>query len=1465
MEGNQCDDVLLWELICSLHRIIVRHNNSLDFLLPQIDGLIAIYSNRCLSMLSTAPSDAATLQEEVTSDLRPVSMSDVSTWVLTKNLSPLLLSLLSLPSPRNYNTSFTHLARVWPDLNASQRLLCFAFSVKHLQSIQPAASFDSFHLEGLMSLATTFDPHGPQFSPMLRCLNIAMGLWFHRVWRSLQSLQIFSWRTSITALDELVRRDFASENCQPIRCVVMTRIAVQCFDWASKNNSEISNILPTDLSTLYAATKYVWNRLKNALLFLASAKDDHAMNILFALRSIVSIVNCIESDNDNCDISGEIDSACRLLLDSVLENNAATFRNKLSLLLTIPEFGHMSNTVDPALPYVSIIMLFKEIRRSNAIQSQSEGSEETSKLLGKLSVLVAALALMFRFKLLTDPEVSITILGELLSFWSGLDVSHPVMYTCYEEIQSMSRSCPESLLVALRLHLKTTVNLVLLPVLRNCEKKGIETLMKLLNLLQLSKQTFAQCFGPQMISTILISREVSLKPAIKRIRDHMSEECKATFETVTSMEDNALFLYDAVNCSECIDKSENELMCGGYHCFLQEVADAFGIKLCSEIKSSTIQKVLTIILPELSTSRKDSAMRALRVLAVLYGNKSMSLNPRHNMGKEIVADVVGSNFLFIMSSVIQRDWKEKSVTTQICFIRALESIISLLHQADVSKFIHKFLFFIDSAMSSPSSKVHLATSSLICRLVESLHSQALRDNLSVLMVTLYRFIDTDDNFMGDQRRDIFTGTGLSNALVDYTPAAPMNHNRSLFLSFLFETVSETQREESIREMMRADAITVIRDLFSSRINVIHGVWTDIPYIPNVPELQAIRDSHHQQIQGQTTMQRIQSLSSLLLHESAHVRLASLRQLHELIMRCKSDVYNSLSLRESSTGSIFSTDLVSLLLSSLLRLCAQESDDRVRNFCGVCLGELGAIDPARICVAISLPTAEDPPWNRRLSDFGMQCIRDHLVPSLKAVAGGSLASVQDRVGFAIQEILRWIAESIGEGESGPLPERLKSMLDSHGVFEVCEPFWQSRYFIKKEYESEELAYWADDNNFDRWISRWCRHFMKDLRGPYKPALQACRGAIRSRPSLGQYLLPHLIVNTLQYGDTAQQRTEIIAEILRVLRSREDDGEAQSVQAIFFLMDALENWVYVTQHLRAGDMTQEEIDSAQSFCDCVIPLVEGIPKVILGDAALRIKSYARAIRYLEQDVRENNSTVQRVDGSNHGLPLLSGTNLDKFGRIYSELECGDGVRGVRQLRGIAGISCSPWNRIAELEADGRWQEALQEYEFLKSSVSRGGTGSVIGASCKGLEIIYRGRLRCLIELGQLDGVLPQVQAIEDSYTDAQTIRNALFPIATEALWQLGRWNALDTTLAAVEKSGHQYSFDDTFQLHLGRLFSIIDKNDRKAFICEMKEARIDVVTEMSAACTESYQRAYPYLTKLHGNIALRITLSHTLHFL
>ena len=172
---------------------------------------------------------------------------------------------------------------------------------------------------------------------------------------------------------------------------------------------------------------------------------------------------------------------------------------------------------------------------------------------------------------------------------------------------------------------------------------------------------------------------------------------------------------------------------------------------------------------------------------------------------------------------------------------------------------------------------------------------------------------------------------------------------------------------------------------------------------------------------------------------------------------------------------------------------------------------------------------------------------------------------------------------------------------------------------------------------------------------------------------------------------------------------------AVQSVFAMLDVLSSWTSKSRSSAARERDSNNKNKSKSVakddipatpiipikegehpyrgdpCMCVTALLSVVPKDTLGRAALRIKAYARALRYFEMHAREGNrppgteilglptstSTSVRTknlpptycprdDGSNGELPALAGSQLDLLVDVFANLEDPDALQGVQILR-------------------------------------------------------------------------------------------------------------------------------------------------------------------------------------------------------
>ena len=409
-----------------------------------------------------------------------------------------------------------------------------------------------------------------------------------------------------------------------------------------------------------------------------------------------------------------------------------------------------------------------------------------------------------------------------------------------------------------------------------------------------------------------------------------------------------------------------------------------------------------------------------------------------------------------------------------------------------------------------------------------------------------------------------------------------------------------------------------------------------------------------------------------------------------VMKALSDELNPLSrplhkiyleANEGSSAKLHNDHPVSIILKGLLNMSITESHPDIKSYCASALGEIGAIDPLSIHFSLNALrdsyALENPPWTLSRYGFGLRILEHHLVPALSAADSTMNVVAQDRTGFAVQEILKELANNFNPEEktsNTPMPEELIKRLQAVRIYDTTEPYWKSRYELQDKMETRKTPLYHPSLSYERWIGLWIRYLISRSSGVFRNIFVPCRGTVRSRSSLGQFLLPYLVVDYLIHntGDNSAQ-ADIVLEITHVIgdsiphnttsgfqenvfatkinTGSPNDQKHMSIQTILNLLETLESWTNQAEWLakkssnklgtenkiyeayeerrkyRDGLEKGGDISAWPQFVPILRSLLNEMPLLMLGQAAQRIGAHARALKYFEIDVRERHRKVQK----------------------------------------------------------------------------------------------------------------------------------------------------------------------------------------------------------------------------------------------
>lgn len=205
-------------------------------------------------------------------------------------------------------------------------------------------------------------------------------------------------------------------------------------------------------------------------------------------------------------------------------------------------------------------------------------------------------------------------------------------------------------------------------------------------------------------------------------------------------------------------------------------------------------------------------------------------------------------------------------------------------------------------------------------------------------------------------------------------------------------------------------------------------------------------------------------------------------------------------------------------------------------------------------------------------------------------------------------------------------------------------------------------------------------------------------------------------------------------------------------------------------------------------------------ILANYAQKCHAYAKALHYKELDFinEPSSSTIESLISINNQLQQSDAAiGILKHAQHHHSL----------QLK-------ETWYEKLQ-----RWEEALAAYRQREK------------VSPDSMEVTM-GKMRCLHALGEWEQ-LSQI-AREKWFNSSTDVRRAIAPLAAAAAWGLGQWEEMDNYIAVMKPESPDKSFFNSI-LYLHR-------NNFDEAAKQIQRARDQLITELTALVSESYNRAY-----------------------
>ena len=671
-----------------------------------------------------------------------------------------------------------------------------------------------------------------------------------------------------------------------------------------------------------------------------------------------------------------------------------------------------------------------------------------------------------------------------------------------------------------------------------------------------------------------------------------------------------------------------------------------------------------------------------------------------------------------------------------------------------------------------------------------------------------------------------------------------------------------------------DTVAILDHLLDSNKQELRRHFHELPFLPRIAPLERLNKIIDAEIGKKNPVDRLHQLLQGVYNDSAKVRSLALTRLREELRLEWKDLSDLVGGPGQQIHSV-----IDLMVAALRRGCT-DMDPNVRTLSMECFGELGAIDPTKLPpngvgadapVTLSAAAAREHASKSdrssrhatvsvapKLEDVDMvaELMNLHLVSVVKAAQG---AVEHDRAAFAIQEVLKLVGlatsrgqasrsgmSNIGEAVWKKLTEPTKTLVSR---------FKETKYNLTSSSSFKYAGYWVlVRQDHQRWVRNWAYHLTVNLQSCKKApehlvVYHACRAVTRMDMPTATFLLPYLVWDTVCWG-TEDDLAGVSEQIIGVLKMELSDAQqvAQCQQVLFSLLDRLRSWIDLEEKKftkRRASEDRERVDQIVLHVRKVRDLLEFIPKSDLARAALQCKAFQRALLNFEQEVRTR--------GSEAGGPLkLDATELAFLQKVYVGLNDSDGLAGVASTRGQTADGLSGAEdtqtalraQIVDHEAAGRWVDATTCYSVLLQSMDGGSKDSELND----------GLMRCMRELGHFHAVLTHAQGTIKACSSPVTGNKRALECgvfhAADAAWRLGEWDVIEDL--------SKYKADNT-HLSVGignilRQLEVFKSSDDEAastpvILEECNAMRQRIGKQLSAACMESYERAYPLICELH----------------
>jgi serine/threonine-protein kinase ATR len=648
---------------------------------------------------------------------------------------------------------------------------------------------------------------------------------------------------------------------------------------------------------------------------------------------------------------------------------------------------------------------------------------------------------------------------------------------------------------------------------------------------------------------------------------------------------------------------------------------------------------------------------------------------------------------------------------------------------------------------------------------------------------------------------------------------------------------------------------VLQYLIVDNGNHVKQHFRDLPFLPPNAELEAVNHCIKTETGDLDVVARLRQLLRSMENESVMVRTPAVAQLQLELRNRWPEIAG---LVRGATETVH--PVIDELVTVLKRGCIDLHPD-VRRLSMECFGELGAIDPTKF--PKDDKSATESTARLQMTQLVALLLNDYLVRVVKAAKS---PVEHDKAAFAIQELLKLNCVSTVTAQRyrpGKVQRRSTNGEDLWGLLRdstrnLVHPYLKTKYLIGRADGLSTTVFhgFADSvpRNHQKWVKDWAYLLTSKLDDRKEmECFRVCRAVIKRDVDTAVLVLPYLVWEIVWQGTSTAYASALQHEMVALLQLEATPDTKQVVESqltLFSLLDRLQSWArderdtlnaQLQGRARNRGENRERFDGLQR----VEHILNAIPKESMAKAARQCKAYQRSLVNYEEYLRAKQTQTGRFE--------LDADETFILQQIYRGLNEADGLAGVAALR--SGRSTSLEETIVDHEAAGRWIDATTCYNVLIQQRKSGKTltRQNIGILQKDSEL-HHGLMTCMRALGHFQTVLAHARGMikvsgrqEEADEQAGFVEKGI-EHAAAAAWRLGQWE----TIREIEH--HQSTDRGKLDVCIASVLRRLDNREGMSVSAtdiegDIQRVRRRIAPAMSAACMESYDRAYPFIAELH----------------